>query len=373
VKARAEEASTTSVLQFGVIGAGCWGPHLIRNISEIPGAQLRAVADLSTERLQALRLRYPATHLTRDYRDVLTDGIDAVVIATPVKTHYPLAREALRAGKHVLIEKPFTRRSSEALDLTRLADQEGLALMVGHTFEYNPAVVALRDIVQRGDIGEVLYLDAARLNLGQFRPDVNVLWDLAPHDISIMNFILGTEPTHVSARGSTCIHPTMHDVAYLELRYPNGVLGHVHVSWLEPAKVRRFTVVGDEKMVVYNDVAPEEKLRIYDKGVIKTTSSGDFADFQLTYHYGGVSIPPVPGGEPLKIELMHFIDCIRSGTRPQSDGWSGLRVIKVLEAADKSLRHGGTRKKIHDSAALEVIKGQAPVRPRVTATEVALA
>jgi predicted dehydrogenase len=373
VTARAEEASTTSVLQFGVIGAGCWGPHLIRNISEIPGAQLRAVADLSTERLQALRLRYPTTDLSRDYRDVLTDGIDAVVIATPVKTHYPLAREALRAGKHVLIEKPFTRRSSQALDLMRLADQEGLVLMVGHTFEYNPAVVALRDIVQRGDIGEVLYLDAARLNLGQFRPDVNVLWDLAPHDISIMNFILGMEPTYVSARGSTCIHPTMHDVAYLELRYPNGVLGHVHVSWLEPAKVRRFTVVGDEKMVVYNDVAPEEKLRIYDKGVIKTTSSGDFADFQLSYHYGGVSIPPVPGGEPLKIELMHFIDCIRSGTRPQSDGWSGLRVIKVLEAADKSLRHGGTRKKIHDSAALEVIKGQAPVRPRVTATEVAMA
>ena len=360
-------------LHFGVIGAGYWGPHLIRNISEIPGAQLSAVADLAPERLQALRLRYPATHLTRDYRDVLTDGIDAVVIATPVKTHYPLAREALRAGKHVLIEKPLTRRSSEALDLARLADQEGLALMVGHTFEYNPAVVALRNIVQRGDIGDVLYVDAARLNLGQFRPDVNVLWDLAPHDISIMNFILGAEPTHVSARGSTCIHPTMHDVAYLELRYPNGVLGHVHVSWLEPAKVRRFTVVGDEKMVVYNDVAPEEKLRIYDKGVIRTTSSGDFADFQLSYHYGGVTIPAVPGGEPLKIELMHFIDCILSGTRPQSDGWSGLRVTKVLEAADKSLRNGGTRKKLHDSPALEVIEGQAPLRRRVTAAEEALA
>jgi len=360
-------------LHFGVIGAGYWGPHLIRNISEIPGAQLSAVADLVPERLQALRLRYPATHLTRDYRDVLTDGIDAVVIATPVKTHYPLAREALRAGKHVLIEKPLTRRSSEALDLARLADQEGLALMVGHTFEYNPAVVALRNIVQRGDIGDVLYVDAARLNLGQFRPDVNVLWDLAPHDISIMNFILGAEPTHVSARGSTCIHPTMHDVAYLELRYPNGVLGHVHVSWLEPAKVRRFTVVGDEKMVVYNDVAPEEKLRIYDKGVIRTTSSGDFADFQLSYHYGGVTIPAVPGGEPLKIELMHFIDCILSGTRPQSDGWSGLRVTKVLEAADKSLRNGGTRKKLHDSAALEIIEGQAPLRRRVTAAEEALA
>jgi predicted dehydrogenase len=373
VKAREEEASTTTRLQFGVIGAGYWGPHLIRNISEIPGAQLRAVADLAPERLQALRLRYPGTLLTRDYRDVLSAGVDAVVIATPVKTHYPLAREALRAGKHVLVEKPLTRRSSEALDLVHLADQEGLVLMAGHTFEYNPAVVALRDIVQRGDIGEVLYVDAARLNLGQFRPDVNVLWDLAPHDISIMNFILRAEPTQVSARGSRCIHPTMHDVAYLELRYPHGVLGHVHVSWLEPAKVRRFTVVGDEKMVVYNDVAPEEKLRIYDKGVIKTTSSGDFADFQLSYHYGGVSIPPVPSGEPLKIELLHFIDCIRSGKRPQSDGWSGLRVIKVLEAADKSLRNCGTRKTIHDSAALEVIQGQVPLRRTITATQEALA
>jgi predicted dehydrogenase len=362
-----------SGLRIGVIGAGYWGPHLIRNISEIPGARLSAVADLSPARLQALRERYPTTSMTQDYRDVLADGIDAVVIATPVKTHYPLAREALRAGKHVLMEKPLTRRSSEAFDLVRLAEQQGLVLMVGHTFEYNPAVAILRDIVQRGAIGDILYVDAARLNLGQFRYDVNVLWDLAPHDISIMNFILGSEPTSVSARGSTCIHPTMHDVAYLELRYPNGVLGHVHVSWLEPAKVRRFTVVGTDKMVVYNDVAPEEKLRIYDKGVIKTTSSGDFADFQLSYHYGGVTIPAVPSGEPLKIELMHFIDCIVSGKVPQSDGWSGLRVTKVLEAADKSLHNGGTRKRIHESGTLQVIAGEAPLRHSIAPATEALA
>jgi predicted dehydrogenase len=344
-------------VRFGVIGAGYWGPHLIRNLSEIPDSHLCAIADLSAERLAALQRRYPQARMTQDYREVLAGDIDAVVIATPVSTHYSIAQEALQAGKHVLVEKPMTRASAEAFQLVQQAEQLGLVLMVGHTFEYNPAVVALRDIVKRGDIGAVLYMDAARLNLGQFRSDVDVLWDLAPHDISIMNFILESEPTHVSARGNTCIHPDTHDVAYLELKYPNGVLGHIHVSWLEPCKVRRVTVVGDEKMVVYNDVAAEEKLRIYDKGVIKTTSSGDYADFQLGYRYGGVSIPPVPAGEPLKLELMHFIDCIIHGKQPQSDGWSGLRVIKVLEAAETSLLNSGLRKRIRSINELEVISG----------------
>jgi predicted dehydrogenase len=345
-------------IRIGVIGAGYWGPHLIRNASEIAGVRLAGIADLSAERLLALRTRYPGVPMTQNYRELLTDATDAVIIATPVRTHHKLALEALRAGKHVLVEKPLTCTSSEALSLIRLAEQNGLALMVGHTFEYNPAVIALRDIIRRGDIGQVLYVDAARLNLGQFRHDVNVLWDLAPHDISVMNFLLAAEPTHVSARGSMCIHPHQHDVAYLELRYPDAIMGHIHVSWLEPAKVRRFTVVGDEKMVVYNDVATEEKLRIYDKGVIKSSSSGDFADFQLSYRYGGVSIPAIPNGEPLKIEITHFVDCIRHGEVPQSDGWSGLRVTRVLEAADKSLTNGGTRKRIRCDGELAVIAGR---------------
>jgi predicted dehydrogenase len=349
-------------LRIGVIGAGYWGPHLIRNVSEMDNATLAGVADLSTERLRQLRGRYPNAILTQSFRDLLTDAVDAIVIATPVSTHYTLARAALAAGKHVLVEKPLTSTSTEALDLIRLAEHHGLALMVGHTFEYNPAVIALRDIVRRGDIGEVLYVDAARLNLGQFRNDVNVLWDLAPHDISIMNLLIQSEPTHVSARGSSCVHPNMHDVAYLELRYPNDVMGHIHVSWLEPAKVRRFTVVGTEKMIVYNDVSSEEKLRIYDKGVVKTTSSGDFADFHLTYHYGGVSIPAVPIGEPLKIEIDHFVECICHGAVPQSDGWSGLRVTQVLEAADKSLHNGGTRKRIRSVGELEVLNGRRLLR-----------
>jgi predicted dehydrogenase len=349
-------------LRIGVIGAGYWGPHLIRNVSEMSNAKLVGVADLSVERLRQLRTRYRNVVLTQNFRDLLTDAVDAVVIATPVSTHHSLAREALRAGKHVLVEKPLTSTSTEALDLIRLAEQRGLALMVGHTFEYNPAVIALRDIVRRGDIGEVLYVDAARLNLGQFRHDVNVLWDLAPHDISIMNLLVQSEPTHVSARGSTCVHPNMHDVAYLELRYPNGVMGHIHVSWLEPAKVRRFTVVGEEKMIVYNDVSSEEKLRIYDKRAVKTTSSGDFADFHLTYHYGGVTIPAVPIGEPLKIEIDHFAECILHGAVPQSDGWSGLRVTQVLEAADKSLHNGGTRKRIRSAGELQVLAARPLLR-----------
>lgn len=348
-------------VQIGVIGAGYWGPHLIRNVNEIAGAKLSGIADLSAERLRQLRVRYPDIEMTQDYKALLASDIDAVVIATPVNTHHALALEALRAGKHVLVEKPLTRTADEALSLIHTAEKNGLALMVGHTFEYNPAVLALRDIIHRGDIGEVLYVDAARLNLGQFRRDVNVIWDLAPHDISIMNMILRSEPTHVSARGSTCVHPEMHDVAYLELRYPSGVMGNIHVSWLEPAKVRRFTVVGDEKMIVYNDVAAEEKLRIYDKGVIKTTSSGDFADFALSYHYGGVSIPAVPSGEPLKVEINHFVECITHGEVPQSDGWSGLRVTQVLEAAEKSLHHDGTRKRVRGAGELEVIAGRREV------------
>lgn len=333
-------------IRVGVIGAGYWGPHLIRNLSEIPETRLSVVADLSEARLSALRPRYPGVTMTTDYRAALGPDTDAVVIATPVNTHFALAREALMFGKHVLVEKPLTRSAEEARELIRLADENGVQLMVGHTFEYNPAVLALKEIIEAGVVGRVLYIDAARLNLGQYRTDVNVLWDLAPHDISIMNFILGAEPTHVSARGNTCIQPSTHDVAYIELKFPKGVLGHIHVSWLEPCKVRRLTVVGDEKMVVYNDVAAEEKLRIYDKGVTRTTSSGDYADFQLSYHYGGVTIPAVPGGEPLKLELNHLIDCIRTGMRPRSDGYSGLRVINVLEAADKSLQNGGTRDQI---------------------------
>lgn len=344
-------------LQIGVIGAGYWGPHLIRNVSEIAGATLSGIADLSEERLRQLHMRYPGIKMTQDYHDLLESDIDAVVIATPVNTHHALALEALRAGKHVLVEKPLTRTSDEALSLIHEAEKNGLALMVGHTFEYNPAVLALRDVIQRGDIGEVLYVDAARLNLGQFRRDVNVVWDLAPHDISIMNMILRSEPTHVSARGNACIHPEMHDVAYLELRYPNGVMGNIHVSWLEPAKVRRFTVVGDEKMIVYNDISTEEKLRIYDKGVVKTTSSGDYADYYLSYHYGGVSIPAVPSGEPLKIEISHFMECIMHGEVPHSDGWSGLRVTQVLEAADQSLNNGGTRNRVRGAGELEIIAG----------------
>ncbi len=344
-------------VRFGVIGAGYWGPHLIRNLSEIPDSRLTAIVDLSRDRLRALQPRYPYARMSEDPRDAFQDDVDAVVIATPVNSHFRLARMALQAGKHVLVEKPLTRSSEDAAELIRLAEENGVRLMVGHTFEYNPAVLALRETVRRGDIGRVLYIDAARLNLGQYRTDVNVLWDLAPHDISIMNFILDSEPTHVSARGNACIQDGTHDVAYVELKYPEGVLGHIHVSWLEPCKVRRLTVVGDEKMVVYNDVAAEEKLRIYDKGVVKTTSSGDFADFQLGYHYGGVTIPAVPSGEPLKLELLHFIECIHSGETPRSDGLSGLRVIKVLESADKSLHNGGMRDRIHNLESFEVLAG----------------
>jgi predicted dehydrogenase len=347
-------------IRIGVIGAGYWGPHLIRNVDQLEDARLSGIADVSAARLHALRPRYAGVFTTADYRDLLTGETDAIIIATPVRTHFVLAQDALRAGKHVLIEKPLAQTSAEAKTLIRLAERNGLVLMAGHTFEYNPAVVAVHEMVQRGDIGRVLYVDAARLNLGQFRTDVDVTWDLAPHDVSIINMILESQPTQVSARGSACIDPDTCDVAYLDLYYPSGVVGHVHVSWLDPAKVRRVTVVGDEKMIVYNDVAAEGKLRIYDKGVIKTSSSGDFADFQLDYRNGGVFIPAIPGGEPLKLEIAHFADCIRHGTVPRSDGWSGLRVTRVLEAATRSMADGGVRKKVQPVGPPRARSGVAP-------------
>ncbi|MDQ2743631.1 MAG: Gfo/Idh/MocA family oxidoreductase [Chloroflexota bacterium] len=335
-------------IKFGVVGAGYWGPHLIRNVSELPGARLSAIADLSASRLQALRPRFPTAFMTQDYQQILESDVEAVVIATPVKTHHQIAMDALDAGKHVLVEKPLTRTSQEALELIATAEQNGLTLMVGHTFEYNPAVIALRDIVQGGQIGRVLYVDGARLNLGVFRSDVNVMWDLAPHDISIMNFVLESVPVNVSARGNTCLLPDKYDVAYLDITYENGVSAHLHLSWLDPCKVRRFTVVGDEKMVVYDDMTPEEKIRLYERGVTKPSVTGDYAEYQ--YRNGGVWSPPIAGGEPLKFELMHFSDCIREGRRPQSDGWCGLGVIEVLEAADQSLKNGGMRTRIERSS-----------------------
>jgi predicted dehydrogenase len=253
-----------------------------------------------------------------------------------------LAKEALDAGKHIMVEKPLAASVSEAVELIQLAEAKKRLVMVGHTFLYNPAVQELRRLVGDGELGRIYYVDAARLNLGLFQRRANVIWDLAPHDISILMYVLGMTPVEVSARGRMCVQEDVHDVAYLELLFESGVSAHVHVSWLDPAKVRRITVVGDKKMAVYNDVSQVEKIRVYDTGV-ETPITNNFGEFQLSYRHGQVTIPYITWQEPLRLECEHFIECVRTGADPRTDGMQGLAVVSVLEAATASLQHGGRR------------------------------
>lgn len=343
-------------ITIGVVGYGYWGPKLVRNLSETAQGALTWVADLDAERLARLSAHYPSLRTTQSYEEMLASDIDAVVVATPIRTHYRLAKAALLAGKHVMVEKPLTADSREADELVRLADERGLTLMVGHTFEYNAAIRALRDIVRSGELGRIYYVDAARLNLGLFQSDINVLWDLAPHDLSILLYVLGADPLAVSARGSANLRPAVHDVAYLDVSFPGNVLAHLHLSWLDPCKVRRVTIVGSKKMVVCNDLADAEKIRIYDKGVEEPYETDQFRDFHLAYRYGDVTIPHVPFQEPLRMQCDHFIGCIRTGERPQSDGRVGAKVVRILERADRSLHNGGAREPIaYDEAAVPTI------------------
>ena len=330
-------------LSVGVVGYGYWGPKLVRNFYEIPNVNLAWVVDKDPERLGKVAINYPGVRTTGNYDELLHTDVDAVVIATPIRSHYPLAKAALLAGKHVLVEKPLTASSVEAEELVQLADERSLTLMVGHTFQYNAAIQRLREIVLSGELGDIYYVDSARLNLGLFQPDINVLWDLAPHDLSILLYVLGRDPVEVSARGSASVRRGIHDVAYIEVRFPDNILAHLHLSWLEPCKVRRVTIVGSKKMVVCNDLSEVEKIRIYDKGVDRPYETDQFDDFHLQYRYGGVNIPYVPFQEPLRVQCEHFLDCIRTGERPRSDGRVGAKVVRILEQADKSLLNGGGR------------------------------
>ena len=328
-------------IKVGVIGCGYWGPNLIRNFVEIPTSNVVAAADLRDERLEHIKARYPQISVTKDCRDLFTMQLDAVVVATPPATHFRLARDCLRHGLHVLVEKPLALSSRDAEELIELADEQGLILMAGHTFEYNPAVRTLKEIIESGELGQVYYIDAVRVNLGLFQRDLDVLWDLAPHDLSILLYILGRDPILVSAQGAANVFEGKHDVAYLTLLFPDDVLAHVHLSWLDPCKMRRITVVGSQKMVVYDDVKTLEKIKIYDKGVEVPPYTDTFGEFQCSYRYGDVVIPNIRFFEPLRVECEHFLECVVSHTRPQSCGRVGLKVVKVLEKAEQSLHNGG--------------------------------
>jgi len=339
--------SRTARLRFAVVGYGYWGPQLVRNLDRIPNAEVARIVDLSAERRQKARLEFPNTQVVGRFEEALENDVDAVVIATPIRTHYKLAKQALEQGKHVLVEKPLTASSAEAEELIALADSVGRILMVGHTFMYNPAVETLRRLVQEGEVGKVLYIDSSRTNLGIFQPDINVMWDLAPHDISILCYILDQAPISVSAHGGAYVQPGLHDVVYMTLKFPSGAMAQVHVSWLNPAKIRRFTVVGDKLMVIYDDVEATEKIRIFDRGVDKPPMTSTFGEFQLSYRYGNIVSPYIAWSEPLGTECRHFIQAILEDTPPRSDARNGLLVVRVLEAAEASLANDGAAVQIN--------------------------
>ncbi len=327
---------------LAVVGAGYWGPNLIRNAAETPGAELRVVCDLDEGRLARIGRRHPGVKLVRTFADALSDpAVDAVIVATPAASHHELALAALAAGKDVLVEKPLTMNVAQSRELVRAADAGRRVLMTGHTFIYNAAVKYVRDLVDSGDIGDVLYIYSSRVNLGQVRKDVNALWNVAPHDISIANFVLGEAPHRVRAVGRSFLQPGIEDVVFAVFEYPGGALAHVHSSWLDPSKVRRTTFVGSRKMVVYDDVESEGKIKVYDKGVRRQGPDGEYGEFQLKLHSGDIHIPKITFTEPLAEECAHFVECVRTRAVPRTDGRSGLAVVAALEAAQRSLAAGG--------------------------------
>jgi len=336
-------------VRVGLVGCGYWGPNLARNLHQIPHTELTACCDQNPEVLNRLRKLYPQATTTLDFRELLSDaGIEAVVIATPARTHFELARAALEAGKHFLVEKPLAMSSEEAESLIGLAKQQERVLMVGHIFEYHPAVREIKSLIENGELGELYYIYSTRVNLGRVQSDINALWSIAPHDVSILHYLLGSVPESVSARGGTFLNGQVEDVVFLVLSFAGGVMGHVHASWLDPSKVRRMTVVGSRRMVIYDDVADEGKIKIYDKGVYRRDEDA-YGEFQYRVHSGDIAIPKLEMMEPLRVECIHFADCIRKGLKPLTDGLNGLRVVQVLEAAQASLQSGGTTVPVHQT------------------------
>jgi predicted dehydrogenase len=330
------------MINVGVIGYGYWGPNLVRNFAETPGSQVVGVSDLRPERLSSVQARYPAIKTTTDYRELLTDpSIDAIAIATPVSTHFDLASQALQAGKHVFVEKPMTATSEQATRLVEEAARRNRVLMVDHTFVYTGAVRKMRDLVEKNEVGEIYYYDSVRVNLGLFQHDVNVIWDLAVHDLSIMDYVLRVFPVAVSATGMSHLSGQPENVAYVTLFFETNMIAHLHVNWLSPVKVRRTLVGGSLKMIVYDDLEPSDRIKVYDKGVTVNKSPESIYQMLVGYRTGDMWAPQLDITEALRVEALHFIHCIEKGERPLTDGEAGLRVVKVLEAATQSILERG--------------------------------
>jgi predicted dehydrogenase len=326
----------------GVIGCGYWGPLLVRNFRSLPDCRLKAVCDLNTQRLKHISTLYPDIEgMTQSLQFLNGSSLDAVVIATPVKHHYSLAKESLLAGKHTFIEKPMASSSAECEELIEIAQRNGLVLMLDHTFLYSSPVQKIAQIVQAGDLGDIRYINCRRLNLGLFQKDSNVAWDLAPHDISIILHILDEFPTTVNCQGNAHITPGVEDVTNMSLFFPRKRFATIQSSWLEPRKIREMTIVGTRRMIVYDDLRMREKIRIYDARVERPPHYDTFAEFQYSYHYGDSYIPYLHQEEPLKLACQHFIDCIETLSEPLTGGRQGLEMVRILEAATGSLKTNG--------------------------------
>jgi predicted dehydrogenase len=335
-------AADSRLSGLGVVGLGYWGPNWVRNLYQSRRTRRLVACDLDGVRRNHIAELYPGVETTDSFDRLLENPeIDGVVIATPVSTHYKLALKALQADKSVLVEKPLAMSRADAANLVRVARDRNRVLMVGHTFLYSTPVLKVRELIDAGELGDVFYISSIRANLGLFQHDVNVAWDLATHDISIILMLMGRMPEMVSCQGQGHYNPEVEDVALLTLRFARDVIAFIHVSWLDPNKIRRTTIVGSRKMLVYDDTAPQEKIRIYDRGVNVHRYYDTFGEFQYSYRYGDVQIPRIEETEPLRTECDHFVDCIRSGATPTTDGLDGLRVVSVLEAANLSLREGG--------------------------------
>ena len=331
------------MIRVGVIGYGYWGPNLVRNFMAAPGSAVTRVCDRRQERLSSLGKLYPGVKTCSDANELINDPeIDAVIIATPVSSHFELAMKALKAGKHVLVEKPLAARSDQARQLVDEAAARRLVLLVDHTFVYTDAVRKIRELIASGQLGEIYYYDAVRVNLGLFQHDVNVIWDLAIHDLSIMDYVLPSKPVSVAATGLSHVPGQPENVAYITLFFSSAQIAHVHVNWLTPVKVRHTLIGGSEKMIVYDDLEPSEKLKVYDKGINVTAGQPeDVYKLLVSYRSGDMWAPRLDNTEALQTEAQHFIDCVENNRQPETDGAAGLRLVNMIEAAETSLRDRG--------------------------------
>ena len=344
------------MVKLGIIGCGYWGPNLIRNFNNVHDSEMAQCADLDEKRLSHIKSIYPKISVTLDYHEIIENGeIDAVVIATPIETHFKFAKEALIAGKHVLVEKPITNSSAEAHELIMLAEKNKKVLMVDHTFEYSSPIRKIKELISKNELGKIFTIDMIRVNLGLFQEKVNVISDLAPHDISMLLHYLDSMPLSARAIGKSYIREGIEDDAHISLEFKDKVMANIHVSWLDPCKIRRTTIVGNKKMLVFDDVAQDEKIKIYDKGVAiqknnipKQAYYDTYEQWVLTYRSGEIDTPKIEYKEPLNVMANHFIDCIKNYRKPLTDGYSGLRVVQVLEAAQQSLKNDGDKVVVED-------------------------